>query len=61
MVHEYISALIQIDLSTEDSVLSHFRPQLLDFKVLRATFVLFSWGWGDSEAKHSIAASAYSV
>lgn len=44
MVREYISALIQIDLSTEGSVLSHLRPQLLDFKLLRVTFFYFHEG-----------------
>lgn len=34
MVHDCISTPIQIDLSTEDSGLSHLRPQLSDLKVV---------------------------
>lgn len=37
VVHDCISTLIQIDLSTEDSALSH----LLDLKVLKATSFIF--------------------
>lgn len=44
MVHDCISTPIQIDLSTEDSGLSHLRPQLLDLKVVEDDLLHFHGG-----------------
>lgn len=44
MVRDFFWILIHIDLSTEDSVLSHLRPQWLDLKVSKAMFFYFHGG-----------------